>query len=262
MRIGTCISQSKLEPSMSSLIDLIRHRETLTDTGMTEMTTIMKERDSQANDRLKLMSVWCNARTRRHVTAHGNYAGPISRSEAVVAQSTGEPNCPPSRPKSSTQANVPSSSAISAQQPSDRKVHPQPSSRPQTVYQIDETATTFGVQESARENEHGTKNFHAQLLRWDTGTDPMTDISPFDPFEKGATKTDNYYPAASDLTICCSNYHTAPPTNASANPPVLPSGDKIQRRWPSVLSERVTRNRYYILTPWRRNPSVKPLGQG
>ena len=45
------MSQGILEASMVSITDLIRQRETLADTRMTEMSAIMKEWDRQADAR-------------------------------------------------------------------------------------------------------------------------------------------------------------------------------------------------------------------
>ena len=49
-------NQGRLEASLASLNDLIKHRENLADTRMAEMSAVMKEKDSQADERMKLMS--------------------------------------------------------------------------------------------------------------------------------------------------------------------------------------------------------------
>ena len=43
----------------------------------------------------------------------------------------------------------------------------------------------------------------------DAVTDPMTDVSSFDPFASGASTTGDYYSAASGITTRRSDYHTA-----------------------------------------------------
>ena len=50
------ISQDKLQSSVASINDLIRQREGLTGKRMSEKTTIMAQRDRQADERPKLMS--------------------------------------------------------------------------------------------------------------------------------------------------------------------------------------------------------------
>ena len=52
----------------------------------------------------------------------------------------------------------------------------------------------------------------------DAGTDPMTDVSSFDPFARGTSTTGDYYSAASGMTTRESNYQTAY-TSAVTNPP-------------------------------------------
>ena len=49
-------SQERLEASLATINDLIRQRENLADTRMSEKSAIMKEKDRQAEERLKLMS--------------------------------------------------------------------------------------------------------------------------------------------------------------------------------------------------------------
>ena len=56
MKMDGRIRQGKLETSLASIHDLIRHREALTDNRMTGMTSLMKERDRQADNRMKSVS--------------------------------------------------------------------------------------------------------------------------------------------------------------------------------------------------------------
>ena len=50
------VSQDKLESSIASINDVIRQRKGLTEKRMSEMTTMIAQRDRQADERLKLMS--------------------------------------------------------------------------------------------------------------------------------------------------------------------------------------------------------------
>ena len=52
----------------------------------------------------------------------------------------------------------------------------------------------------------------------DAGSDPMTDVSSFDSFARGASTTGDYYSAASGMTTRESNYQTEY-TSAITNPP-------------------------------------------
>ena len=50
------MSKGRLEASVTSINDLIRQRENLADTRMSEMSVVMREKESPSRRRLKLMS--------------------------------------------------------------------------------------------------------------------------------------------------------------------------------------------------------------
>ena len=53
MKMEGHISQGKLVSSKASIYDLVRHREMSTDSRVTEMTSLMRKLDRQADDRKK-----------------------------------------------------------------------------------------------------------------------------------------------------------------------------------------------------------------
>ena len=55
----------------------------------------------------------------------------------------------------------------------------------------------------------------------DAGTDPLTDISPFDLIARGASTKGVYCSAASGLITKKLDYHTAVTASANTNPPIL-----------------------------------------
>ena len=56
MEVEGPVSQGKLESSVASTKDRFRHRETLTGSRLTEMTSLMRGIDGQADDCLKSVS--------------------------------------------------------------------------------------------------------------------------------------------------------------------------------------------------------------
>ena len=56
MKIEGRVSQGEVDSSKASINDLIRHRQTLTDSRKTKMTSIVKKRGGQGDDWLMLMS--------------------------------------------------------------------------------------------------------------------------------------------------------------------------------------------------------------
>ena len=72
--------------------------------------------------------------------------------------------------------------------------------------------------------------------RWDTGADPMTYVSPFDPFVQGALTTGENFSAASGLTSQVGSpdgvihkRHHQPMFSPGANPP-RPVASSTQRK--------------------------------
>ena len=120
------MSQGIFEASMVSITDLIRQRETLPDTRMTEMSVVMKEWDRQADARLKLMS---EVMQRRDSDANNRMVELMTTMHhlsfgvrAVVAQAAAASSCPTPIPMTSNSVNLPSTSAFPpAQQPHTEK---------------------------------------------------------------------------------------------------------------------------------------------
>ena len=119
--------QNELESSIASISNLIRQRENLVYVRMSEMTAVMKERDRQTDERLKLISetmhhgtlilrtAWCHdlSTTVQDLTLGVKY---------VVAQTSAVPSRTPPVSVAFNSANIPSTSAFPTQQPTYREV--------------------------------------------------------------------------------------------------------------------------------------------
>ena len=126
------MSQGRLEATMASIRNLIRQREILAGTRISEMTAVMTERDCQADERLKLMSELMQRRDSDANTTDANnfHARPNPGKRAVVAKTAAAPSRTPSMAMASNLANVPSTGAFPPpQQTTYRKVAQQVESK-------------------------------------------------------------------------------------------------------------------------------------
>ena len=108
-------SQGRLEASMASINDLIKQRESLAVTRMSEMSTIIRERDHQVDECLKLMSDMILRRdsdaNNRMVDLMTTMQDITVRVRALVTQAAAAPARPAPVPESLNLANIPSTSA-------------------------------------------------------------------------------------------------------------------------------------------------------
>ena len=181
-------NQERLEASMAFLNDLIKQRETMTESRMAEMTAVMRERDRQADERTALLS---HMMQRRDTDANIRMVDLMTTMKdltlgvrAIVSQTAAAHTQWHPR-YSTTPVCFPP-----VQLPRPRKLPTGKSRSQRRASQTREPATYKGARNIQAKTSKKVRVAHADSS--DAGTDPMTDVSSFDPFARGASTTGDY----------------------------------------------------------------------
>ena len=134
-------------------------------------------------------------------------------------------------------ANVPSTSKASPHTHTTYRKIAQPSVEHTRPPKLIPPAT---YSRDSRKSNNLTRVMHAESR--DAGTDPMTDISSFDPFARGASTTKDYYSAASGMTTPESNYQTVP-TSAVTKPHIQTFRNFVPRPVYTSTQRKITTKR-------------------
>ena len=205
------------------------------------MSAAMKERDRQADERLKLMS---DMMQRRHADANTRMVDLITTMhdltlgvKAIVSQTAAVKAQVAPAPPAFNLANIPSTSAASLLMQTTYREIAQPSVGPTKPPKVKLPAT---YKRDPAKASKMVKVMHAESR--DAATDPMTDVSSFDPFARGPSTRGNDYSAASGMTTQESNYQTAH-TSAITNPPRQTLRDFVPRPVATSTQRKITTKR-------------------
>ena len=184
-------NQERLEASMASLNDIIKQRENVADILMSEMSAVMKERDRQADKRLKLVSVTMQ---RRNADANTSAVDLMTTMEdltlgvkAIVSLTAAAQKQVTPAPPAFNQANMPSTSTAPPHTQTTYRRIAQPS--------VEHTRPPKLIPTATYKRDLTKASKMARVMRpesRDAETDPMTDISIFDPFARAASTTGDY----------------------------------------------------------------------
>ena len=202
-------NQEQLEASMASLNELIKQRENVPDSRMAEMSAVMRERDRQADERKKVMS---DMMQRRDTDANIRMVDLMTTMKdltlgvrAIVSQTTAaQTQVAPVALLTLSQANM---LFISAAPPPAQATY-----RKIAQSSVEQVKPPKLVPPATSKRDPAKTSKMAKVAHADSrdaGTDPMTDVSSFDPFARGASTTGDFYSAASGMTTRRSDYHTA-----------------------------------------------------
>ena len=234
-------NQGRLEASMASLNDLMKQRENMADTRMTEMSAVMKERDRQADEGMRMMS---DLMQRRENDANTRMIDLMTTMKdltlgvrAMAAQTAAaQTKTTPAAPVTSHSSDLPSTSAVP---------HPtQATYRKVAQSNIEQPKPLKLVPPATFKRDQPRTSKMARVIRaesCDVGTDPLTSVS-FDPFARGASTTGDYYSPASGMTTRESNYYTAR-TNTSSDPPKQTYLDLVPRPVATSTQQKITTKR-------------------
>ena len=208
---------------------------------MAEMSAVMKERDRQADERLKRMT---DLMQRRETDADARMIDFMTTmkdltlgvramaSQTVAAQAKGAPAAPIAPHPS----YLPSTSAVLPPlQATYRKV---------ALPSVEQTKPLKLIPPATYKRDPPKTSKMARILQADSrdvGTDPLHSIS-FDPYAHGASTTGDYYSPASGMTTRESNYHTER-TAARTNQPKQAYIDLVPRPVATSTQRKLTTKR-------------------